>query len=503
MKYPDPVLLLALLALTARLHPDSGNLYGTFSEDEDPDSFEPSPNQNGPSINASRYFGWHSRNRLKLVFDSPTIQRVQALSMLSSHEWGEGNASRSYMYVGIAARMALVLGLGSEAEKNEEEDPVDFQLIQESKRRTIWLVYMMDRCSGSGRHRVLCMRVDDIQVRLPCSEIDFLFGRSQIDAVTYREGEYSLNNKKYSMLLNTSCWGFQLLLFEIWRKIANWVGKIGGRAPQLPPWEKDLHYYKLLEELDNWEAALPPNLSFLTFNLEAHISDNSAANFGYMHALFLLGRIFLNREYLYCSPELLPAQWWGSVAYQLLLAVDRMHVLVSLLEEINMMVIAPFTSFEVFTIATTCMYVQQFPTTLLKKYFPAELLPEGAEKDIDFIKTKYLLMALLLLKVLEDWKHKWKMANRWYGLTLTFKELLLQTGCLIQDDEVHHQLHDYGTGKVNEVYIPTKAGSKPVNKVLNSVPSFDFQRGSTPILDFMDSLDLANIIPGWNDAVLS
>lgn len=95
---PDPLVLLAILALCARLHPTLILMYGHFEESAGPEQFQPLPFEQQTSeipekrrivsnpSNASNYFAWHGRNRLKDVFDSPTIQRVQALTMLSSHE---------------------------------------------------------------------------------------------------------------------------------------------------------------------------------------------------------------------------------------------------------------------------------------------------------------------------------------------------------------------------------------------------------------------------------
>ena len=93
----------------------------------------------GFASNASKYFGWHARKLLR--FDEPSIERVQALCILSSHEWGEGNASRSYMYVGIAARMALILGLDDEPKPEAGLSDTENFIRMEMKRRNVVSVY--------------------------------------------------------------------------------------------------------------------------------------------------------------------------------------------------------------------------------------------------------------------------------------------------------------------------------------------------------------------------
>ncbi|CAK7895539.1 hypothetical protein CAAN1_10S00144 [[Candida] anglica] len=570
LKYPDPLLLLAVLALCSRLHPEIARMYGTFSEDDDPDEYIPNFSSNGgnvgdgvSSLAASRYFGWHARNHLKQVFDSPTIQRVQALTLLSSHEWGEGNESRSYMYVGIAARMALVLGLGNEASFQEEDDKEEQSyhtdeisqfLCIESKRRTMWSVYMMDRCNGSGRNRSSCIKIEDVPIRLPCQELDFFFGRAGVStgdaspSLTFNEAMSQLSGnleksngnaihntsgeisrRLVSTVAQTSPFGFLVILFEIWKKIARWVGEVGGRLDKLPPWDESSSFFRFSLELDHFEKGLPSRLVFSTFNMDAHIAEGTGGLYGYLHSLFFLCRIFLNREYFYCSPQLLPKAWWGNATLSLLQSIDKMHLLFTTLTTVNSMVVAPFTGFEAFTMSTTCMYIDAFPVDVLKSYFPSELLPEqqdGDQQDInaavDFIKTKYQQMGISSLQLLGEWKKAWKLAGSWYEMTLKFRDSLQNSTKRrqpsIQDDEVHHKLHDYGNGSVKEVYLPTNATFKrPTDQmhisnllsaeVTPEAEKFTGENGNaentsdTPILDFIDNLDFASIIPGWYDAV--
>lgn len=57
-------------------------------------------------------FGPHPVNR-DIEISSPTMEKVQALIMLAVHEWiGEGRQEKAQVWVGLAARMASILGLG-------------------------------------------------------------------------------------------------------------------------------------------------------------------------------------------------------------------------------------------------------------------------------------------------------------------------------------------------------------------------------------------------------
>ncbi|KAK6197846.1 uncharacterized protein RJT21DRAFT_141690 [Scheffersomyces amazonensis] len=549
LKYPDPVILLAILALCSRLHPDMPKMYGNFSEDKSPETFVPNlnninnpktvDNDNGNAAsNASNYFGWHARNILKEVFDSPTIQRVQALTILSSHEWGEGCASRSFLYVGIAARMVLLLGLGNESGlfiKEEEDKNLDEAskfICIEGKRRTMWAVYMMDRCNSSGRDRHSCIKLNDIKLKLPSTEKDFIFRNYKQKSLTFEEANnYIHDPTKRHLLSDTSCFGFLIILFETWASIAKWAGETGGKLEKLPPWEKESPYYKLSKELDTFRDSLPIHLQFNHFNLEAHIADGSAADFGYFHGLFFLCRIFLNREYFFCTPESFPEGWWETETRVLLETLDDLSYITRTLKPINMMVIAPFTGFQVFTVAATSFYFDAFPKKLLISNFPFKK-PKSEEAliiEVEQLKNKYRNLAAEALDNLATWRKVWGLGNGWYTTSLKLQKMFAmvakENSSAVEDDDLRHSMHDYGIGKVQEEFKPeyvrdrkdmnissllvSDENKEPRTANFRATPSPFVHESlrelaspaglNSPSLDFINNFDLSNIFPGWND----
>lgn len=515
--YPDPVLILAIFALCVRLHPEVPKMYGGFDEENFPETFVPTfdiqniqndivdNDTNNASSNASNYFGWHARNMLKEVFDSPTIQRVQALTMLSSHEWGEGHASRSYLYVGIAARMTLILGLGTEEglldDADAKLDESSRFICIESKRRTIWGVYMMDKCNSSGRNRSSCIRIDEIKVKLPCQEKDFLFGNFIQKSLTFEEAQrYIPDPLNHKLLGKTSCFGFLIILFESWSKIAKWVGERDGKQDILQPWDPDSLFYQLSQELSTFKASLPTHLAYNSRNLEAHIAAGSAADFGYFHGLYYLCRIFLNREYFYCSPESFPKGWWIQQTTLLLESLDDLDSIRRVLKPINKMVVAPFTGFHVYTTAVSCLYFQAFPTKILEKYL------DGARG----LQRKYGLLATENMQALLSWKKHWGLGEGWYETCFKLQKKFLSMAEIhasaFQDDAIRHTMQDYGTGDIKEVYTPKYVRERNHMHILNlltddrtspesdnSEPEVSGIGIDSPIMDFMNSLDLSTI----------
>lgn len=472
--YPEPVLLLSILALCSRLHHGISLAYGKFLEEVSPETFVPDAivwENSAPRIlsidvvcasNASNYFGWHARRLLKNVFDSPTVQRIQAFTLLSSHEWGQGNNSRSFLYIGIAARMSLVLGLGNEA--GEQEDKIDdlniSQIVAESKRRTIWSVYMMDRCNSSGRHRTPAIRIDDIRISLPAPESDFLFGNRNM-SLTYRRLKERLRSSTGNLSHEVSLVGFTIMTFEIWGRIAKWVGEVGAKYETDFPWLPESTFYELSRSLDRVEELLPLNFKLSLFNLKMHIQLGTATHFGYFHGLLLTCRIFLNREYLFSNPSSFPEGWWKNLVLQLLKALEQTSSMMETLRSKNMMVIAPFTGFEVFTCIVTAFYFCVFPNEILLENIPVqEYGIHGTLEEVAAWKFKYKKLALRCLEMLSSWAMAWELGRKWQKLSVKLGVLfgqLAQSGSSeFNSDLLRHSMQDYGSSEDLEVYLPSR-----------------------------------------------
>ncbi|KAI5959041.1 hypothetical protein CANMA_004165 [Candida margitis] len=331
---PNPVVLLAILALCARLHKTL------------PDA-----------LNASLEFGWHARKLVSAEFDNPSLSNVQALCVLSSHEWGEGNACRSYMYVGLAARMAMVLGLN--------EEPTGANELE--------------------------------------NERNFIFGEIQKQCFRDEVDKEEMDRTKIS------CNGFMIYLFEIWREIGTWVGVTGSKLEPLAPWDPDSPFCKLSKRLDKFEKQLPSSLNFS--HLEEHISFGSAGDFAYFHGLFFLCRIFLNREYFFASPDIGPPGWWNSLATELFDTLNKLDSITKRLKPLNLMVIAPFTGFQVFTTAATSLYIAAYPAKVLKQHFPTQS------------PDKFKSMANDCIKTLNSWSQSWGLGKNWIETLKKLQEI--------------------------------------------------------------------------------
>lgn len=186
---------LGVLALTARFHPPLVAYHSPAS-----------PGHPSNPLAASEYYATALRIRVSGLDGAslavPDLARVQALLMLALHEWGMCRGKSAWVYVGMAIRLAQAMGLPFELENEfPPRDPLrsasglkaeadhfglprrvepkeltsDDIIAQETKRRTFWACFLLDRCLSSGKYRPRMIRVEELDIQLP-SDNAFAFG---------------------------------------------------------------------------------------------------------------------------------------------------------------------------------------------------------------------------------------------------------------------------------------------------------------------------------------
>ena len=157
---PSPLLLLGVLALTARHHPQLVAHH--------------SPAANHPLV-ASEFYARALRARLTGT-DGLSLTRVQAFLMLALHEWSMDRGMSAWIYVGAAIRLAQAMGLEYELEiERTIGETSDDVIAHEVKRRTFWASFVLDRCLSPGGYRPRTVHVKNLRIQLP-SDNAFAFG---------------------------------------------------------------------------------------------------------------------------------------------------------------------------------------------------------------------------------------------------------------------------------------------------------------------------------------
>lgn len=85
---------------------------------------------------AQRYFD----NAAQMAFQEiaePSLERIQAFYLLAQIDWTNGRGSRCWIFMGIALRLAVILGLeNASTYKATHDSSAEHQIAEEEARRT-------------------------------------------------------------------------------------------------------------------------------------------------------------------------------------------------------------------------------------------------------------------------------------------------------------------------------------------------------------------------------
>lgn len=215
-------------------------------------------------------------------------------------------------------------------------------LMAETRRRTFWSCFLLDRTISDGNERPCGLKVPKIaSLRMPGSDADFANGRKGIGArfdpdpppwsVSVRTAQQKKEEEEEASRKSAEdevvgrivrsrtttvnlvepeadLYGYTLRIADIWRSVASYIGAGGRNVDRRPPWQEDSTFYALAQQLNEFGDRLPQELRYTDQTLIAHCmtSTMDARLFGMLHLLFAAASHVLHRDYL---PFLPPADF--------------------------------------------------------------------------------------------------------------------------------------------------------------------------------------------------
>ncbi|KAF5574676.1 transcriptional regulatory [Fusarium pseudoanthophilum] len=302
------LVLLGILMLTARFHPDLVR-YVTHLPGQHNSNTRSSASRTKPgSLYASDFFATAlttALGPLRTVMDILTVERIQSFLMLGLFEWSQENNSSAWMYLGIAIRMAKLMRLKQDDQRmaileNQapgtnrfERNSPEIAIIRETRRRTMYSCFILDRLMSCGSERPLSIAVESMLIQLPCSEMAFdLSLQVYTGLLQPHEGSSQLQINDDSTLSRF------VKLIEIWGEISKY-SSMGGRSQEAhPPWDTKSIFYKLREKIIAFERDLPDTFTLSRQNYYRHDNHQATNTYVSLHMLASVCHIILNREYL-------------------------------------------------------------------------------------------------------------------------------------------------------------------------------------------------------------
>ncbi|KAF5665291.1 general repressor of transcription [Fusarium heterosporum] len=378
----DPLLIWAMLAITVRFSQAAPPGYST-------------------QVEASNTFAAHARSLVLTLVDQPTVHRAQVLLMLTGHSWGAGEGRRAWVYLGMAVRMAQVLGLFEEPPPAVTRE--DF-IEAEEKRRTAWTCFLMDSLLSGGKGRDRMLSADNMRIQLPCESDCFSFGQ----VVVCERLDGSLPDTSAMGICVQGSLGIvanSMRAADIWGAVAKWA--CTRHDSSVPPWQAQSEFQMLLSRLEVWKNSLPERLRYELFLLRAHSVSNQGQAYCYMHCIYFMSVIFLYRSYL---PEVemqrarVPDKDWDQwSAWSSKELVQVAEQVCNMLQEIRafglyfLRGLVPWIGFTIYTAVGTMLYFYHFPN------------PGDTHQHIEK-RREHIVEGLLFLK---DMRQAWPMADTW------------------------------------------------------------------------------------------
>ncbi|KAG0371366.1 Transcriptional activator of fatty acid utilization [Gamsiella multidivaricata] len=221
---------------------------------------------------STKYF-----NRAKIILDETyhvsRVSTVQALLLMSHHQYAVGNYSGGWLYTGMATRIAHDIGLHrQDVQINEPEEA-------EIRRRVWWAVYIADRLGGGVLGRPLNLRDKEYNVQMPSD--DWIGELGGDDEVEY---PYEPERIKLFMQMGNVLNAMHCIEAEI-----NGAFLADISRTQLP---------QLHNSLTSWFLSLPNELMYTPYTMSPNSNHPPSPPTALMHMFYYTTLTMLHRPYL-------------------------------------------------------------------------------------------------------------------------------------------------------------------------------------------------------------
>ncbi|KAI9235110.1 MAG: fungal-specific transcription factor domain-containing protein [Podila humilis] len=230
---------------------------------------------------STKYF-----NRAKIILDETyhvsRISTIQALLLMSKHQYGVGNYSGGWLYTGMATRIAHDIGLHRQ----------DVQAIEpeegEIRRRVWWAVYISDRLGGGILGRPVVIRDKEYNVQMPSDEWITEIGDDDMVEYPYEPERIVSCRLLWSVKLFMQMGNVLNTMHCIEAEInGNFLAEIS--KTQLP---------QLHNSLTSWFLGLPNELMYTPYTMSPNSNVPPSPQTALMHMFYYTALTMLHRPYL-------------------------------------------------------------------------------------------------------------------------------------------------------------------------------------------------------------
>ncbi|KYK57302.1 fungal specific transcription factor [Drechmeria coniospora] len=370
-------------------------------------------------LGRERYASYVKEALSSFILKPPKIQVVQALLVITLHEWGSRDFHKAWMYCGIAIRIMQALHslrvapYPLDLAPEHQHDGVSLAI----ETRAFWACFIMDCMVNSGTYNPPMLPMSEmakLKVARPPTAVEFAFGPDTPPRAV--GGHHCLAGQTTGMLDVTQ--SFEILVggFDIWTQVMTFIFNDGRRAPGMCaphncPWVPGSPWSLSRNQLEAWRAGQHRKLHYPDNSVAIHMTLGVGETFVYLNLLYYFSTLMLHREYFPFLPMLeseprgpvdhprleaeAPPGWWEESARLLFGAAESMARILSEASECGVRLMTPFVGFCAFSAGYINIYVFRFPRMNL-----------GRSPDAG-------ACANMCLDYLEEFRHVWKIADGW------------------------------------------------------------------------------------------
>ncbi|KAK9439468.1 N-terminal binuclear Zn cluster-containing/DNA binding domain-containing protein [Metarhizium brunneum] len=229
---------------------------------------------------------------------TPSLHLVQSRILLALYNVAASRFWEANELVSSAAATGACLQLSEEIDKSKDANLVVYPFgmtrtcYAETRRRTLWSLFMLERLSPLFPERPTMMHAEDIYIRLPSDSESF---EKQLDArmPMFNPYESSFNDFSEKPSDITS---HLVEIVHIWSSCQSTIHRLASRPNGSDA--EGLRVRTLTKTVHDWHSALPSRLSFGASNLESAAFSGKVGSFLTMHLLCHHALIQLNRYHL-------------------------------------------------------------------------------------------------------------------------------------------------------------------------------------------------------------
>lgn len=340
----------------------------------------------GEDLLQREHYALYAKDLLKdLILQPPNIQVVQALLIVTLHEWGTRDFHKAWVYCGVAVRIMQAL-------HSLRVAPYPLDLTSERKTdatsvaietRTYWACFIMDCMVNSGTYNPPMIPMSEmikLKIPRPVGVVEFAFGPDPSCRGPRSDESYA--NHTTGILDITQ--GFEILVagFDIWTQLMAFIFQDGRRAPGMCaplncPWVPGSPWFVTRDQLENWRANQHRKLYYPNNSVAVHMTLGYGETFAYLNLLYYVSTLMLHREYFPFLPTLestpqgpvdhpmleatAPDGWWDESARILFGAAENLAKILHESSECGVHLMTPFAGFCAFSAGYLNLYVYHFP----------------------------------------------------------------------------------------------------------------------------------------------